>query len=158
MIGLLNVTRALLPVLHRQGNGHVINISSIGGYQAYDGIHRPGQVAHRRLPEGARILPARVVSALSPLQYQKQRRRLPSRTRLFASGCSVTAAAHEVGYHSEPQLELGVRSSTRSEAAKSRRVRRIARPISARDQSGTGTSRSIQPIGPSSTRYKISRL
>jgi NADP-dependent 3-hydroxy acid dehydrogenase YdfG len=38
VIGLLNVTRALLPVLHRQGNGHVINISSIGGYQAYDGI------------------------------------------------------------------------------------------------------------------------
>jgi hypothetical protein len=35
VFGLLNVTRAVLPHMRRAGRGHVINISSIGGYAAY---------------------------------------------------------------------------------------------------------------------------
>ncbi|MYM96731.1 oxidoreductase [Duganella vulcania] len=37
VFGLLNVTRAALPALRKQGSGHVINISSVGGYTAFPG-------------------------------------------------------------------------------------------------------------------------
>jgi len=44
------------------------------------------------------------VTALSPVQYQKKIRLLNARTLLIASGYSVTAAAHEVGYQSSTQF------------------------------------------------------
>jgi len=46
----------------------------------------------------------KAVTALSPLQYQKQIRLLQARTRLVTAGHSVTKAAHEVGYESPTQF------------------------------------------------------
>ncbi|MGH7640977.1 MAG: SDR family NAD(P)-dependent oxidoreductase [Candidatus Dormibacteria bacterium] len=37
VLGLMQVTRSLLPVLEASGHGHVVNISSIAGFEVYEG-------------------------------------------------------------------------------------------------------------------------
>jgi len=52
--GLLNVTRAILPLMMRRGTGHVVNIGSTAGHQVYQGgnVYNATKFGVRALTEG----------------------------------------------------------------------------------------------------------
>jgi len=52
--GLLNVTRAVLPLMMRRGTGHVVNIGSTAGHQVYQGgnVYNATKFGVRALTEG----------------------------------------------------------------------------------------------------------
>jgi len=55
--GLLNVSRAVLPLMVAQNRGHVVNVGSIAGYQVYPGgnVYNASKFAVRALSEGMNV-------------------------------------------------------------------------------------------------------
>jgi 3-hydroxy acid dehydrogenase / malonic semialdehyde reductase len=55
--GLLNVSRAILPLMHREGRGHVINIGSMAGHQTYPkgNVYGATKYAVKALTEGMNL-------------------------------------------------------------------------------------------------------
>jgi NADP-dependent 3-hydroxy acid dehydrogenase YdfG len=51
VLGLVRVTRALLPALERSGDGHVVNIGSTAGLEAY-----PGGAGYTSAKHGVRVI------------------------------------------------------------------------------------------------------
>jgi 3-hydroxy acid dehydrogenase / malonic semialdehyde reductase len=55
--GLLNVSRAIIPLMHERGRGHVINIGSMAGHQTYPrgNVYGATKFAVRALTEGMNL-------------------------------------------------------------------------------------------------------
>lgn len=55
--GLLNVSRAIIPIMIGKSKGHVVNVGSIAGYQVYPGgnVYNATKFAVRALSEGMNI-------------------------------------------------------------------------------------------------------
>ncbi len=51
VLGLMRMTRALLPALERSGDGHVVNVGSIAGIEAY-----PGGAGYTSVKHGVRAI------------------------------------------------------------------------------------------------------
>lgn len=73
--------------------------------EAHDQPLRVAELAARvAMSESAFHRAFKAATAQSPLQFQKQLRLLRARSLLLAGQCSVTSAAHEVGYESASQF------------------------------------------------------
>ncbi len=75
--GLLNVSRAMIPLMVERGSGHIVNIGSVAGHQVYPGgnVYNATKFAVRALTEGMSIdlLGTRVrVSCVSPGAVQTE--------------------------------------------------------------------------------------
>jgi NAD(P)-dependent dehydrogenase (short-subunit alcohol dehydrogenase family) len=96
VFGLLNVTRAVLPVMRRQGSGHVMNISSVGGYSSYPGwgVYCSTKFAVEGLSEA-------MSAELAPLGIRATVVELGFFRTDFLDATSLVAMRNEIGdYHS----------------------------------------------------------
>ena len=101
VFGLLNVTRAALPHLRRQRSGHILNISSIGGYQAAAawGVYCSTKFAVEALSEGlaAELAPLGVkVTVVEPGYFRTD----------FLDGGSLTTTAKVIDDYAATVGEL----------------------------------------------------
>jgi NAD(P)-dependent dehydrogenase (short-subunit alcohol dehydrogenase family) len=93
VFGLLNVTRAVLPYMRSRGSGHIINMSSIGGYASSwlgrllrdevrgggrqrSAVHRACAARYPRHRRRARIFPHGFSQCPVTQQHRRENRRL----------------------------------------------------------------------------------
>ena len=101
VFGLLNVTRAVLPTLRAQGAGHVVNLSSVGGYRGVQGagIYCSTKFAIEGISEALaeEVAPFGIrVTIIEPGYFRTE----------FLSGDSVRYADHEIAAYGNGMREF----------------------------------------------------
>jgi NAD(P)-dependent dehydrogenase (short-subunit alcohol dehydrogenase family) len=96
VFGLLNVTRAVLPTMRKQRSGHVINISSIGGFRSFPGwgIYSATKFAVEGISEALReeVAPLGIhVTVVEPGYFRTD----------FLDSRSLARTAHHIGDYDE---------------------------------------------------------
>jgi NAD(P)-dependent dehydrogenase (short-subunit alcohol dehydrogenase family) len=96
VFGLLNVTRAVLPHMRRQRSGHIINLSSVGGYVGYPGwgIYGSTKFAVEGISEAltAEVAPLGIrVTVVEPGFFRTD----------FLDDQSVVRAAHQIADYAD---------------------------------------------------------
>ncbi len=101
VFGLLNVTRAALPTLRAQGSGHILNLSSVGGYRGVQGagIYCSTKFAIEGISEAlaAEAAPLGIkVTIIEPGYFRTE----------FLADSSVRYAANEIGAYANGMREF----------------------------------------------------